>query len=189
MKWEFNPKDGRFYVYGARISYTNFTGAENEYNRAGSKNFKLRIDEKLYNFLTDPDNTIPNYVDPDDADKDYTYSWNVRASMKPPREEGEEPFYSVKIGVYPNTDVYGLTKKAKQRFEYDNLNLIDNAVSKGQIANGEIDLSFHVSVNTKLSHPAYYIRCDEIYIPMKESRLASKYEHYGEDYDDDELPM
>lgn len=168
MKWNYDSNDGRYYIEGARISYTNFTGAENDYNREGSKNFKLRIDEDLYNELI---------------------GRGVRASMKPPREEGEEPFYSVKVGVYPNTDVYGLTKKAKQRFEYDNLNLIDNAVSKGQIANGEIDLSFHVSMNTKLSHPAYYIRCDEIYIPMKESRLASKYEHYGEDYDDDELPM
>ena len=66
--------------------------------------------------------------------------------------------------------------------------MIDRSISKGQVANGQIDLSFHVSMNTKLAKPVYYLRADEIYIPMNESRFASKYEHYGED-DEDETPF
>ena len=51
MKWNYDSNDGRYYIEGARISYTNFTGAENDYNREGSKNFKLRIDEDLSAFI------------------------------------------------------------------------------------------------------------------------------------------
>lgn len=163
MKWSYDEKDGRYYVEGARISFTNFTGTENDYNRAGRKNFKLRLDEALYNELIDR---------------------NVRASMREPREEGDEAMYSVKVGVYPNTDVYLLTRKAKNLLDYDNLDMVDHSVSRGQVENGQIDLSFHVSVNTQMAKPTYYLRCDEIYIPLKESRFDRKYENYG--MEDDE---
>lgn len=169
MKWSYNEKDNRYYVEGARISFTNFTGTESDYNRAGSKNFKLRLDESLYNELIDR---------------------NVRASMREPREEGDEPMYNVKVGVYPSSDIYLLTRKAKNRVDFDNLDIVDRSVSRGQIVNGEIDLSFHVSLNTKMAKPTYYLRCDEMYIPLKDpSKFEQKYENYGmeddEPFDDD----
>lgn len=158
MNWSYDETSGRYYIEGARISFTNFTGTENEYNRAGKKNFKLRLDEALYNELMDR---------------------GVRCSMREPREDGDEPLYTVKVGVYTNTDVYLLTRKAKNRLDYDNLDIVDHSISKGQVVNGEIDLSFHVSQNTQMSKPTNYLRCDEIYIPLRESRFDRKYENYG----------
>lgn len=168
MKWSYDNNDGRYYVEGARISYTNFTGSANEYNNEGSRNFKLRIDESLYNELR---------------------GRGVMASMKPPREEGEEPFYSVKVGLYRTSDVY-LLDDQKTHIPFEDLKCVDDEISRGKVINGEIDLSFHVSRNTKKPQPIYYLRTDTMYIPVRQNRFDQKYANYGaEIVDDDDYPM
>lgn len=167
MTWNYDQTDGRYYVEKAHISYTNFAGNENDMNQKGKRNFKLRIDEDLYNELI---------------------ARGIQARMTPPRNDGDEPWYSVKCNVYPSSKIF-LLAGTKTRVEFEDLKDIDEEILAGQVANGEIDVSFHVSVNTMLARPSYYIRVDSMYIPIRKNRFDKKYEAYGAPDVDDELPM
>jgi len=46
------------------------------------------------------------------------------------------------------------------------------------VRNGEIQMEFHVSVNTRLSKPTPYLRLDTLFVPINKSRLMEEYEDY-----------
>lgn len=69
----------------ARITYKNFRGAGDRYNREGDRNFSLII----------PNEEIANELMRDE--NEYGAGWNVK--IKPPREEGEDPFIVLKVKV------------------------------------------------------------------------------------------
>ena len=78
MDLTFAPK-GILQVDNARITYRNFKGAGSPYNREGDRNFAL---------------IIPNQ---DIVDALLKEGWNVK--IKPPREEGEDPFMYLPVKV------------------------------------------------------------------------------------------
>ena len=78
MKITVAPRD-ILQIDDARITFRNFSGAGDMYNRAGDRNFAL---------------VIPNQ---EIADALLAEGWNVK--IKPPREEGEEPFIYMKVNV------------------------------------------------------------------------------------------
>lgn len=72
-------------IDGAQLIYKNFAGRGDKYNREGDRNFAVRID--------DPE--IAQALK-DDLNK-YGAGWNVK--IKPPREEGDDPFMYLPVKV------------------------------------------------------------------------------------------
>lgn len=74
----FTP-DGRLQIDGAKITWRNFAGKGNDFNREGDRNFAVIIDNQ------------------DDADRLAAAGWKIK--VKPPREEGEDPFIVMPVKV------------------------------------------------------------------------------------------
>ena len=78
MEITFAPR-GILQIDDARIIYRNFAGAGSKYNREGDRNFSI---------------VIP---DMETADALVAEGWNVK--VKPPRDEGEDPFITLPVKV------------------------------------------------------------------------------------------
>lgn len=74
---------GKLQIDNARIIYRNFRGEGGRYNREGDKNFAVVIDDVKWSDLL--------------ADN----GWNVK--IKPPREDGDEPFMFLPVKVKFNS--------------------------------------------------------------------------------------
>lgn len=78
MKYTYGPR-GILQVDDARITFKNFTGRGDRYNREGDRSFSLII----------PNEEIANELIAD--------GWNV--NIKAPRKEGDTPFMHMKVKV------------------------------------------------------------------------------------------
>lgn len=78
MEITFAPR-GILQIDDARIIYRNFAGAGSKYNREGDRNFSI---------------VVP---DMETAEALMAEGWNVK--IKPPREEGEDPFITLPVKV------------------------------------------------------------------------------------------
>lgn len=78
MELTFAPK-GILQIDDARIVYRNFSGEPSKFNREGDRNFAVVI----------PDTAM--------ADELVARGWNVK--VKPPREEGDDPFMFLPVKV------------------------------------------------------------------------------------------
>lgn len=84
MELTFAPRN-ILQIDDARICFRNFRGEEGKYNREGDRNFALIIpDEEMAEALQNDTNQ-------------YGAGWNVK--IKPPREEGDEPFIYLPVKV------------------------------------------------------------------------------------------
>lgn len=93
----------------AKIIFRNFSGAPGKYNREGDRNFAVVI----------PDDDMAREL----VDR----GWNV--IVKPPREEGEEPFRYLKIKVKFNDHgpvVYLKTNGVQNRLTEEVVGVLDN---------------------------------------------------------------
>lgn len=108
MKITFAPKD-ILQIDEARIMFRNFRGAAEKYNREGDRNFAVVIpDDETAAALTEA-------------------GWNV--TVKPPREEGEEPLRFLKIKVKFNDHgpaIYLRTNGAKNQLDEESVGMLDN---------------------------------------------------------------
>lgn len=78
MKITYAP-NGILLIDDARITFKNFGGRGDRFNREGDRNFALIIDNQ------------------EDAERLSAAGWNVK--IKPPREEGDSPFMYMKVNV------------------------------------------------------------------------------------------
>ena len=160
--WMYDEDTGRYIVKNARALFVNFEGAEQDYNMAGKRNFRLNIPQDLADDLKDR---------------------GVHVKLREARTDDEEDQYTVKIGVYRDADIRLLSGRNLTKMNIDNDNpdnddgeMIDNEFRKGHVMNGTISLEFHVSRNTRVMTSAPYARVDTMIIPIRKSRLLSEFE-------------
>lgn len=138
----------------AHIFYKNFAGAESKYNRAGKRNFCVRID------------------DPDEADRLAEIGWNIR--IQPPRDADEpaRKYMQVEVNYNPNTRPPRITMIAGNRrteLDAESVGCLDYA----DIRNVDLIIRpYNWEVNGKQGVKAYLER---MYVTIEEDVFADKY--------------
>ena len=166
FSWFYDEDTGRYVVRNARILFPNFEGVEQDYNQAGKRNFRLQLT-------------------PDLAEEMRNRGVHVR--YREGRDDTEDDQYLMKVSVYQDAEIRMISGKARTPVLIENDDrglpspndqgrLIDSEFRKGHIKNGEIDMEFHVSKNTRVASSSPYVRIDTMIIPIRKSRLLEEYE-------------
>lgn len=155
MKINFNDK-GIAEIEDARIIYRNFTGVGSKYNREGDKNFGVII----------PDQEI--------CDALIEQGWNVK--IKPPREDGEEPFMFLPVKIKFNERgpaIYVKSGESVTRLNEDTVGMVDDI----DIVSVDLDLRpYDWEVNGKTGRTAYL---QSMNIIQNIDRFGAKYVDEG----------
>lgn len=134
MNITFAPR-GILQIDDARIVYRNFSGTGSKFNREGDRNFAVIIDDQ------------------DICDALINEGWNVK--IKPPREEGDEPFMYLPVKVKftdrgPN--VYLSTGNNLNKLDEDSVSCLDDI----DIVSVDLDIRpYDWEVNGKSGRTAY----------------------------------
>lgn len=122
-------------IEDARIIYRNFAGAGSKFNREGDRNFAV---------------IIPNQ---DICDELMDNGWTVK--IKPPREEGDEPFMFLPVKVKFNSRgpaAYVVSGDSVTRLNEDTIDMLDEI----DIASVDMDIRpYDWEVNGKSGRSAY----------------------------------
>ena len=158
MNITFAPR-GIVQIDDARICFRNFSGRPDKYNREGDRNFAVIIDDQEV------------------ADALIEQGWNVK--IRPPREEGDDPFMYLTVKVKFNDrgpNVYLKTGRATNRLDEESIDCLDNV----DILGVDLDIRpYDWEVNGKTGRTAYL---QSICVTQDTDRFASR-------FDEDEVPF
>ena len=154
MKSNFASR-GVVQIDNARIIYRNFAGAPSKFNREGDRNFAVVIeDQDIAEALTEK-------------------GWNVK--IKPPREEGDEPFMFLPVKVKFNDRgprVYlqnSLGGRNRVTLDEDTVGILDNV----DITNVDLDIRpYDWDVQGKTGRTAYL---QSICVTQEVDRFLDRY--------------
>ena len=152
MDINFGPR-GILQINDAIIVFRNFSGAPSKFNREGDRNFAIVIEnEETANVLMDA-------------------GWNIK--IKPPREDGDEPFMFLPVKIKFNDRGPAIYLKSGEadpvRLDEDTIDCLDNI----DIAAVDIDLRpYNWEVNGKTGCTAYL---QSIYVVQEVDRFAARY--------------
>lgn len=152
MNVTFAPR-GILQIDDARIIFRNFEGRGDKYNREGDRNFAVVI----------PDQDV--------AERMVEDGWNVK--IRPPREEGDDPFMYLPVKVKFNDrgpNVYLVTGKRQNKLDEEAVGLLDNV----DIESVDMDVRpYDWEVNGKTGRTAYL---QSIRVTQKVDRFAERWE-------------
>lgn len=151
MEITFAPRD-ILQIDNAHIIFRNFAGEASKFNREGDRNFALRI------------------FDQDVADKLLDLGWNVK--IKPPREEGEDPFMYLPVKIKFNDygpKVYLKSGSNRVTLDEESISCLDNI----EIENADLDIRpYDWDVNGKQGRTAY----------LQGGLITQKVDRFSEDF-------
>lgn len=157
MKITFAPK-GILQIDDARIIYRNFSGAPSKFNREGDRNFALVIDDE------------------DICDALVNDGWNVK--IKPPREEGDNPFMFLPIKIKFNDRgprVYLKTGRKINNLDEETVSILDNV----DILSVDLDIRpYDWEVNGKEGRTAY----------LQSMKVEQEIDRFAERFAEEEYP-
>lgn len=157
MKITFAPK-GILQIDDARIIYRNFSGAPSKFNREGDRNFALVIDDE------------------DICDALVNDGWNVK--IKPPREEGDNPFMFLPIKIKFNDRgprVYLKTGRNVNKLDEETVSILDNV----DILSVDLDVRpYDWEVNGKEGRTAY----------LQSMKVEQEIDRFAERFAEEEYP-
>ena len=151
MKLTFAPR-GILQIDDARIIYGNFSGAPCKFNREGERNVAVII------------------PDQDMADALIKENWNVK--IKPPREDGDDPFMYLPVKVKFNDRgpaVYLVSGEARNNLNEETVGMLYYI----DILSVDLDIRpFDWDVNGKQGRTAYL---QAIHVTQRIDRFAERY--------------
>lgn len=148
--------DDEITLEGARIIYRNFAGKEGMYNAKGYRNFHV-------------------VLDPVQGEAMLAAGWNVK--VKPPREEGELPFYHLKVNVKfdgprpPRIFLVTMSTNSRTQIDEDLVGMMD----WGEFDNIDLKISpYNYNIGGKQGVSAYL---KSMFAILHEDDLDKKYAH------------